>query len=149
MRKGILLLGVLAICAMAVAGCGGGGGTTGLTKAEFVKQANAACKESEQERTQLFKEAQEQVKPGDNFGQKEKKELVKTVAVDPYLKMTKAIEELGAPEGDEQEIEALIKEMEQAAKSAEANPDQAIKTIIPFAEANKAADEYGLTDCVV
>ena len=150
MKKGAILALIGALAAMVVVGCGGGGGdTTALSKGEFIKQANAVCKAGENERTEIFAEAQKEIKPGDTFSKKDQAELVRTVAVEPYEKMTKGIEELGAPEGDEKQVEELLEAMKKATQKAEADPAQAIQTIIPFAEANKAADEYGLSDCVV
>ena len=47
MRRTLLLLSLAGLAALALAGCGGGGDTAGgtLTKAEFVAQANAICKD--------------------------------------------------------------------------------------------------------
>lgn len=148
-KRAVLGLVGLLLTAGAIYGCGGDDGTTALSKQEFIKQGNAVCKAGESERTELFAEAQKEIKPGDTFDQKDKAELVRTVLVEPYEKMIKGVEELGAPEGDEQQVEALLQAMEKATQKAEADPARTIKTIIPFAEANKAADEYGLTDCVV
>lgn len=152
MRNAVLrsILFALGLTALAVvAGCGSDDETASLTRAQFIKQANAVCIEGEKERGKLIQGASKLVKPGEELSKAGKEEFVITAAVEPYRKMTRKIEELGAPEGDEQEVEAIIKAMEEAADKAEANPQQTIDSIIPFAEANRVIGEYGIESCVV
>jgi hypothetical protein len=148
-KKGSLLavLGFL-VAVLAVAGCGGGDETSSLTKAEFVKQGNAVCKEKKSEREDLFQTFTKEVGSGD-VTKADQEALVAEVLQPPYEATIEGLKDLGAPEGDEQQIEAITEAMEKALEKAEANPLVSLRTNIQFAEANALAVKYGLTDCTV
>jgi hypothetical protein len=149
-KKGsfFLLSGVLAVAILVFAGCGGGGDeTTSLTKSEFVKQANAICKEAEQERLDLFKQVAATVDP--DGSKKERDKAIHDVIIVPYEGAAKEIESLGAPSGDEAKISALVEAMEASLRKVEKNPRLIANSTVQFAEANKLANDYGLTNCVL
>lgn len=150
MKKGAFLAvaGLLIVALLAVAGCGGGDETTSLTKAEFTKQANAACKEHSKERDELFKKVSNELDPSE-VTRKDQEMLISEVLLPPYEKNIESLESLGAPEGDEKEIEALIEAMEGSVEKVEAQPLVALRTTSQFAEPNALAKNYGLDDCVL
>ena len=149
MSKGTIatVIAVLTALVLAFAGCGGGDDTTSLTKAQYVKQANAICKKGEEERSALLQSATENVNR--EFNDAEKEKVVMTVFVPPYRQTIKKLEELPSPEGEEEAVEAITKAMEVAAKRVEADPLKGLEDISQFEEANKLASAYGLTSCAV
>lgn len=149
MSKGTIaaVIAVLTALVLAFAGCGGGDDTTSLTKAQYIKQANAICKKGEEERSALLQSATENVNR--EFNDAEKEKVVMTVFVPPYRQTIKKLEELPSPEGEEEKAEAITKAMEGAAKRVEADPLKGLEDISQFEEANKLASDYGLTNCVV
>lgn len=152
MRKGVFIgfLGLLAVMAAVTTGCGGGDdATASISRSEFIQQGNALCRRGELERGKLLQGAEKLVKPGEELGKAGKEQLVLTAAVTPYRKMTKELEELGAPDGEEEKVEAIIKSMEEAAQKAEDDPLLTLESIAPFVKANKLNQEFGLTSCVV
>lgn len=153
MKKGVFLslLGVLAVMSLAIVGCGDGDDetTASLTRAEFVSQANAVCVRGTKERSAKFREAAKEAKPGQTFSDADREQVVRDVLIPPYRKVIEDLKKLGAPEGDEQEVEAIVEAMEEAADKVEADPGPAVQSTVQFTEANKLSAEYGLTDCVV
>jgi hypothetical protein len=150
--KGVFLTGcaILAAAAMLFAGCGDSDdATASLTRAEFIKQGNAICKKGEKERGKVLKAAFDLYNQGEKVTRKSRENLVVNVLVEPYRKMTGQLADLGAPEGDEAKVEAIIKSMEKSAKDAEQEPLTAFDSIAPFAESNKLNKEYGLTSCAI
>jgi hypothetical protein len=147
-KKGSVFLfsGVLVLAALVFAGCGGGDETTSLSKAEFVKQANAICKEAEQERLNLFKQVTASVSP--DASKKVRDKALHEIIVAPYEGAAEEIESLGAPSGDEATIEALVEAMEASLRKVEKNPRLIASSTVQFAESNKMANDYGLTNCV-
>jgi hypothetical protein len=121
MRKPGLLFVLLTFGAF-VAACGSGSGssssteTSALTKAQFIKEADVICRKADEEQLEyLSREGKAKPKPG-------LEELIVNVSVPPAEKEIKAIEELSAPNGDEREVEAIIREFRQAVKKTEENP---------------------------
>ena len=149
MKKGAFpaLLAIL-IAMLAIAGCGGGDDTSSLTKAEFTKQANAGCKEHTKEREKLFKEVSATIDPSE-VTRKDQEMLISDVLLPPYEKDIENIQSLGAPEGDEQQVEDIVKAMEKSVENVEAKPLVALRDTSQFAEANELAKKYGLDDCAL
>jgi hypothetical protein len=141
------LLAIL-VAMLVISGCGGGDETTALTKAEFTKQANAGCKEHDKEREQLFKEVSKSIDPSE-VTRKDQEGLISEVLLPPYEKDIENLESLGAPEGDEQQVEAIIAAMQKSVDNVEAKPLVALRSTSQFAESNELAKKYGLDDCVL
>lgn len=138
-RKRFYRLPLIAVAVLAItagAGCGGSGGEAGLTKTEFNKQANAICSKSRAERTQAFKKAAPK--------EQEVEQVIVEESLPPYRQMTKEVEELAPPSGDEEQIEKISLLMNQAAESVE---DDLPKATPAINKANEAAQAYGLSDC--
>lgn len=128
---------------IAAAGCGGSDSTdASITKAQFVKQANTICEETEGEKLKLATEYLKK-NPGT-----EEVDLVVPAAVPPLQKQVRRIEALPFPEGDEAQVEAFLDAVNAGIKDTEANPEDALKKgSNPFDKANSIAENYGLTVC--
>lgn len=150
MNKGIFggLLAIFAVLALAIAGCGGGDETTSLSRSQFVKQANANCEKQEERRANIIRKeitGRDQTKL---LPLKDREQLVlKTVP--PYEAMAAELESLGAPEGDEEKVEAIVEAMEKAAENVKDDPATALTSTSQFQGANQLAARYGLTGCVI
>jgi hypothetical protein len=121
-----LLAALAALVALAalIAGCGGGGDTTTdesvtLTKTEFIKQGDAICKKGND---QSEKEAEEFAKENDFKLEKASKEQIEgavaEVLVPNLNRQAEELDELGAPEGDEKQVEKIIVSLEVAAEKS-------------------------------
>src|SRR4029077_2148190 len=100
------------------AGCGGGGGgesdaTASTTKAQFVKEAEAVCESHKQQRLDQIDAYTE--KSGTELGNEPPAAELKRVEyelatfyVPSSTKQLEEMEKLEVPEGDEEEIEAML-----------------------------------------
>lgn len=126
-----------------------------LSKAEFVTRANAICTEGTKE---LDKAGPEYF--GGELGLKDNErptaaqlaEFTQTKIVPGIQGQVDEIRALGAPEGDEEEVEALLDAAQQGADKLDANPellaeDEQSGPDNPFKEANALAIDYGLKVC--
>jgi hypothetical protein len=160
MHKSLLIksLGSIAV-AIAVAllvGCGGGsssGATTTVTtsshtKAEYIKLANALCKRGKEA---LLGEISAYMKTHNGPNTDAKKVFVAAVQADLLPAVQKQAEELrklGAPQGDEKRIEALLAALESAATAHRTGPVPPEEVFIKdFERSAKLASEYGLENC--
>jgi hypothetical protein len=145
--------------ALVVAGCGGDdetstaattssavAGTTGtaLTKEEFVAQANEICKQGGK--------AIDQALAGVVTGQKPtaaELEQAALILVPGVQAQIDAVRALPVPEGDEETIGTFLDESQSALDQLEADPSLLATSDeeSPFAESNRLATEYGLTEC--
>lgn len=152
MSKGawLVLAAVVAAFALVGVGCGSGGGTTSaVTKAQYVNKVDALCEQREEERAKGFEAVASKLKKGEILTNAKQARMVETIVIPSYEKMIENVKSLEAPEGGEAEIEELVKAMEKAQKKVEADPRQAVSSVIMFEEANGLATKFGLKHCVI
>ena len=144
----IALLGAVAAIALIVAGCGSSDDSTtdsaaggeALTKAEFVKQANAIC-------TAGNAEIEAALKEGAPKSDEEGEEFVEESVLPAVAKQVEEIGELGYPEGkDGEEAEAVVASAEAEIEKAEDDPSTLAEPGA-FKEPNRLAREYGMSVC--
>lgn len=154
-----LLTAALAAAALValVAGCGGGDETTAdgtatdetvtLTKAEFIKQGDAICKESgDQSEKEAEEFAEENGFTLEKANEEQLEEAVAEVLVSALRGQTEELKALGAPEGDEDRVEEIIVSLEGAADEIEDDPSVVFEEKV-FAEPNELAQKYGFKVC--
>lgn len=144
----VLLAGVLAVVPV-VAGCGGDDEATAssITRAEFVEQANEVCTEGRaRARADFFAFAREHKEDGPQ--EADYTGLVEDVLAPNVEQEIEELRELGAPSGEEAEVEALWDAVEADLKTAEAAPERlATEGQVVFGNSAKVMEEYGLKVC--
>jgi hypothetical protein len=162
-----MLAGVVAI-AIVAAGCGSSSsdssGTSGsdttastgdttattatLSKAELIKQGDAICTKGnesvEAEANEFAKENNVNTKKPTKA---QKEEVITEVVAPDLRKQGEEIAELGAPSGDEAEVEAIVAAVEGAADELEETPSLLFEGTNPLAKASKLAGGYGFKVC--
>jgi hypothetical protein len=137
------LLGLTVAAALIVAGCGGGGddsSTSSLSKSEWIAKADAICQQGNQEIEQAARQ---------QFGnQKPTAADVQQFAIQTALPNTQSqidkIKALGAPSGDEDQVNKILGAVQADIDKAKAAGDMENST---FADANALARQYGLKVC--
>lgn len=118
-------------------------------KADFVAKANAFCEEQ-------LKQLRPQLQKILGGGNGSKKPAAQQAALDRLAKeaigpmMQAEAEELkalGAPEGDEEQVEAVVASLESIAAQARKNPKALVANVNVFVKAQKVAAEYGIDAC--
>lgn len=143
--KSMLAVGALALL---LAGCGGGDDTTSLTKSQFIKQADAICKKADEEQVadlaRVEKELTGQTK-GPNATDENQEKLIVDGGMPAVQKQAEEIAALGAPEGSEDEVDAIVTATEEGVVKAEEDPLGPLENF--FAEADKLSKAFGLEEC--
>jgi hypothetical protein len=148
----IVAVGALALVAV---GCGSSDDSTtdsgeALTKAEFIKQGNAICKEGNAEIESGFEEFSEENDLAENKEPTEAEltEASETILIPAVSKQLEELRALGTPEGDEGEVDELLTNAEEVLEEGEEDPASlANEDSGGFADVNKEARAYGLTVC--
>lgn len=138
-----LLAGVMALAALTT-GCGGSDDEA-LTKAEYVKQANAICKKLNEETAVKYEAF---YKANKDAGTAELQATVATMYLPALEERVEALNELTPPAEDEEKVEAILDALEAGID------DTASQNLIPFQatqkvfeKANKLALGYDLAYC--
>lgn len=143
-------LAVLLALALLASGCGGGDdgdSAAALTQAEFVRKAEAICEGTDRAQRAAFRAyAPKHAKTLSTAVGEE--ELITVVGLPAVLDEAEELKALGAPSGDEQEVEAFVVEIEKAVREAMKDPGSVeARRGNPFSEAGKLARAYGLEAC--
>jgi hypothetical protein len=142
MRPTALLPALLLPFALLVGGCGGDDEPEPLTKDEFTTQANKICSDGNEELEAAADEL------GDAPTEEQIEEFVTDTVVPNVQEQHDDIADLAAPEGDEDEVEAILDALQGGIDALEEDPAGAITSgDDPLAEASELAGDYGLTEC--
>jgi hypothetical protein len=150
------LLACLVPFALITAGCGSSDNTestattAALTKAQFLKQGNAICAEGNKEINKKFKAffTKENLNEHEEPSKAQKEEAAETILIPAIKKDVEGIKALGAPEGEEEQVEEILDAAEEAIEELESEPAEAIEeSNHAFVKVNKLSREYGLTVC--
>jgi len=140
------------LAVVSIVGCGGGEDSSTATgtvsKAAFIKKANAICKQGiERMQRQIFAELK--TKNGIRKPRPSEYEaLVGKIIVPNVRTELRQLHALELPDGDEERIEAMIEALEEGLETAEDNPEAvAASSDAVFGIASRLAGEYGLTVC--
>lgn len=146
----IITAGVLAATLVAC-GAGGAGSQTSssVTKAQFIKSADAICA-----RTELTKEvaARKAVAKTPIFKELKvdrgaAKTLLLQTVIPPVEEMVDELRGLDRPEGDEQSVRAIIAAYAHGIDVTRRRPMGVVSGLDPFTEADRSAARYGLGVC--
>lgn len=147
--KRLIILGAVAlVVGLVAAGCGEDSSTASITKAQFVKKANAICAKVGQEVVSDFASYAKENKNLKTPTEADYADLVDAVMTPNIEKEVTELEALGAPSGDEDTVEELIDSRAATIEKAEAEPSLLLNESDElFAESSKLATEYGLDEC--
>jgi hypothetical protein len=145
-HNALWLLGLAAVTALVVAGCGGGGddstSTSSLAKPAWIAKADAICQQGNQEIEQA---ANEQFgKQGQEPSDEQIQQFTSETVVPSVQRQIDQIRDLGAPSGDEEQVNEILDTVQadiDKAKSANSLSDDS------FADGNALATQYGLKAC--
>lgn len=134
-------LALLVVAALVLAACGG---EDAPTKEEFIAEGDAICREGDEA---LNTAAEEQF--GDLSAdppRKQQEQFVSEVVAAEYRSQLEQLRELTPPEGDEEEVDAILTSLEQLADQAESDPGSLLDAQTA-PEAARLAAEYGFMSC--
>jgi hypothetical protein len=123
------------------AGCGGSDSSTSdLTKTEFIARADAICKHGSQ---QIEQAAKQTFSGGRPTPQQERQFITQTVVPQSQSQIDQ-IKALGAPSGDEDQVNQILDAAQAATDDVKSSGDVEESS---FAHANALAKQYGLVAC--
>lgn len=143
----IIGYGALLVLVFAFAGCGGGNESTSngaISKADFLKQANAVC----DKQNAVIERAAKQLAEGKGKPSRAAQIRFASATVVPSMEAEiAALESIGYPAEDEEAIETFLAEAENALREVKKEPMVLSNGPGPFAGADKFASTYGLSAC--
>ncbi len=142
-----LICGLLA--AFAVAGCGGSDEDS-LTKAEFIKQADAICAKGDAAREKVVQAAIKEEENGEQGPQGDAagEEFVLDIALPPLAKMVEELGELGEPTTGGETANKIVTGFEEGVELIENEPLRVLEAKVdPWDEPKELGRDYGMKQC--
>jgi hypothetical protein len=145
------------IVTLGIAACGEGDGgdtattatTTPISKQQFVRDANKICSSSDDKIERASNEFFAGAPRGEGPPPEEIEQFGKKTVFPTIQAEIDRIEALGAPEGDEDEVNEILESAQAGLDELEENPERLAKggSTTAFEEAEKLAADYGLDQC--
>jgi hypothetical protein len=134
-KRLIAICGCALVAALLAAGCGGGGGdseevtTSSISKAAFIKEADAACSKSEKQMQTdfgvYFKKHEKELEESQSESQFV--DVIDAVMIPAVEGEIKEIRTIGAPQADQSDVEAIVAAIEEGLQNAEEDPEEAVQ----------------------
>ncbi|HET9591704.1 MAG TPA: hypothetical protein VFP17_02205 [Solirubrobacterales bacterium] len=138
-----------AAAAFAVSGCGDTSATepeelatSSLTKKQYIQKGDQICKAGYRNVGKVLLGVE-----FNELSDKEKEEFMSDKALPPFKAMVERLRELGAPEGEKKEVEAVLEAYEKGIREVEDDPSRSFQGKLPFDKGNNTAYRYGLRVC--
>lgn len=148
MTRTVLLPALLLSLSPLLLACGGGEEADApspqaepLSKADFVAQADEICATGNQEIATAIQGA------SDEPSEQEVAQIAEEVLVPNTQQQHDDIAALGAPEGDEDEVQAILDAFQEGIDVVSEDPASLLSSDDPFGEATDLAEAYGLAQC--
>jgi hypothetical protein len=143
----ITLMGATAL-GLFVVGCGGGGDDSTVatvSKAQYIKQADAICGKTENRQLALMKGFAKREEPP---GKSSEEKLVENVGLPPLVTQLEELEELPLPSTGTAEAEDFLVAFGAGIEKGEKDPGLLLTLEPdPFSESKKLAAEFGFKTC--
>jgi hypothetical protein len=123
--------------------------TSSLTKAQLVKQADEICAKGNEDLLERLDAYMVKNDSGSKSGGELAAEGVQEVVLPEVEAQIEEIESLGAPSGDEKQIEAFLAAQRRGVESLESRRSISLTSDLepPFREAGNLARDYGFEAC--
>ena len=139
-----LLVAVSACALLALAGCGDDGGSESeeLSRSEFIEQADAICKES----NERIEAAEDDFADPESPTQEEIETAVDDILIPELRSQLEDLRDLEPPAEDADEVDAINDALASAIEALEEDWKSALQNDV-LAEPSELAADYGLEDC--
>jgi hypothetical protein len=149
-RLALLAMALLAV--LVAVGCGGSdnSASTPLTKAEFIKQADALCVKGSEEIKAEAATSMKASESGKKGASQAQFTLVEEKVLFPgFQREVEEVRALGAPNGDGSQVSKILDAFEKGIEEVEEKPVTFLSGESPLSKPSGLADKYGFKACII
>jgi hypothetical protein len=140
---GLMLIAILTV-GLVAAGCGGGDGN--LTKAQFIKQADAICKKAHDQFEKAFNQT---FSANQQPSKAQLSKFAENTLVPGVQGQIDEIRDLNPPSADQDQVDAIIDAVQRGVNKIKADPTSLAPDVRgdPLGKGHRLAREYGMKEC--
>jgi hypothetical protein len=139
-----------AVFALVLVAAGCGSGSDSISKQEFITKADAICKKGNDQINSEINAYAKKVGLSGNTQPTDAQatEIANTILIPSVQSQHDDISDLGAPSGDQDQVDAILSAVQDGIDQAKSDPTGLLQSNdTTFAKANQLAKDYGLTVC--
>jgi hypothetical protein len=146
----VVSISAMLFAGLVAAGCGSSSSssstsTVAITKAAFLKQGNAICKKGNK---QINAEGKKVFSKGKKPSQAQMTQFATGTLIPKIQAQISGVKALGAPKGDEAQVNAIVVSAQSALDKGKKNPTLLVSNNTNlFKHTNQLSNAYGLTVC--
>ncbi len=147
MSKRLFALSAVFALVLVAVGCGSSGS---ISKQEFITKADAICKKGNDQIQSEIQAYSKKVGLSGNTQPTDAQvtEIANTILIPSVQGQHDDISDLGAPSGDQDQVDAILSAVQDGIDQAKKDPTTLLQSNdTTFAKANQLAKDYGLTVC--
>lgn len=131
------------------AGCGDddGGGSSSVSKSEYLAEARTICQKGHQALAAASNDVFAKLAPGQKLSEPEIENFVRTTVIPTIRDQVAQLRDLTPPKGEKEHVEEIYDELDEGLDELEKNPRKLTDGSNVFADADKLATKYGITVC--
>jgi hypothetical protein len=147
MMQGTRAIVVALLGAACFLGAACGGGSKGVSKADYLAKAKEVCQRGNQALTAASNEAFGQLPPGQKRSQPEIDDFVRKRVVPTIRDQINQLRAIEPPKGDKAHVEEIYSALQKGLDELERNPARLTDGSNVFADADTLAQKYGISVC--
>jgi len=146
-RAAALLLGAGLATLGAACGDDDGGGSSGVSKSEYLAEARTICQKGNQALTAASNDVFAKLPPGQKLSDPEIEGFVRSTVIPTIRDQVAELRKLTPPKGEKDHVDEIYDELDAGLDELEKNPKKLTDGSNVFADADKLATKYGITVC--
>src|SRR2546422_11630257 len=140
-----VLLG--AACLAVSAPACGGGGSKGISKADYLARAKLVCQKGNRQLKSASDDVMAKIPPGQKLTDAQIEDFVRHTVIPTIRDQVKQLRAIPPPKGEKAHVAAIYKELDKGLDALDKDPKKLSDGSNVFASADALAQKYGISVC--
>jgi microcompartment protein CcmL/EutN len=149
-KVGIRAVALLATAGLAVSGSacgGGGGGSQGISKADYLAKAKQVCLVGNRQLKSATDDVLAKIPPGQKMTDAQISDFVHKTVIPTIKDQVKQLRAIPPPKGEKAHVEQIYDALDKGVQELDKDPSKLTNGSNVFADADTLANKYGISVC--
>jgi len=127
--------------------CGGGGGSQGVSKADYLAKAKLVCEVGNRQLKSATDDVLAKIPPGQKMSDAQINDFVHQTVIPTIKDQIKKLRALPPPKGEKDHVEQIYDALDKGLQQLDKDPAKLTNGSNVFADADALANKYGISVC--